>query len=91
MAKTGLNKRIWDRIQGFLDGGQSYVLSMNHTEHIEKMKTSRYAYLSDATILQIEGMSDCSLKLLPKNYIEQTTYRFALRNNSAYGDIMSKM
>lgn len=82
---------MWDRIQGFLASGHSYVLSTNHSEHVEMMKTSRYAYLADVTTLQIEDMSDCSLKFVPENFLEQTRYRIMLQNHSAYGDIMSNV
>lgn len=78
-------------MQDFLAGGHSYVLSLNHTEHVDMVKSSRYAYITDATSVQIESIGDCSLKLLPEYIMGQSGYRFALQKNSAYRDIMSEM
>lgn len=90
LAKSGVKKKMWDQMQEFVDMGHSYVLSTNHSEHVEKMKTSRYAYMIDLTSLHIESMGDCSLKILPESLSEPMRYSIALQNSSAYAELIGR-
>ena len=74
-------KKIWSRMQGFIAEGHN-VLSSNHSYHMEKITTDKYAYLVDLTSAQLFVAENSDFTYSPEVFYELVS--IALQLHSAH-------
>ena len=67
------------------------VLSIDHSQHIRKVKQGGYIYIADMTSVVAETSKDCELISGKASDLFLMYYSIVLRNNSAYASTMNKM
>ena len=80
---------VWQKIQVF-EESHSFVLSPSHTQHLDHMYSSKYAYICDMTGIWMEQAKNCDVEVMKERFLV-APYSVGLQNNSAYKDVVSNM
>lgn len=88
MSKDPIYRQIWAGIKRF-EKEDPDVLHPNHSVQVARVKAGEYAYLNDASSMNTEILTDCSLALVDEEFLP-LHFAVGLRQNSPYRSIFDE-
>ena len=82
-------KKAWNKMQYFISNGHR-VLSSNHIEQLDKLKSGKYAYVTDRTEAEYFISENCQYIIAPE-MLGANPWAIGLQLNSVYTQDVTKM